>query len=404
MFDKKIIAILTVSSNYESLININRLLHEEILKEFKELHIIDLQNLLLFKKKKNNKKTQFKFRNIKVFKPNNASELISFFNNKKLIAFNCFGKNFLSFKIHYILNKINLTQILLINLGSINNTNAVEIDKHSIKTSLINLLFFYKKKIINYLFKFLTIINLFPKIDYYFDSSRFIIKNINSAFIRKIEKFFPKIKISYFRKAININSRSFDQISKKKHLQEQKYIVFIDTFFEHTDRISREGPIKKKISIEYYSMLSNFLKKLSKIYNKKVIICSHPSNNSKLFLSYLKNFTIKKGKTHEMIRKSFITLFHESSSIFEAIMLKKKIIILKSDLLGDYLSNRIKEYEKLLNLQSIDINDYDFLKKKKLNSLLNISKKKNNYYIKNYLNSDGKDPGYKKIIRLLKKI
>ena len=84
MFDKKIIAILTTSSNYESLIYINRLLHEEILKEFKELHIIDLQNLLLFKKKKNNKETQFKFRNIKVFKPNNASELISFFNNKKL--------------------------------------------------------------------------------------------------------------------------------------------------------------------------------------------------------------------------------------------------------------------------------------------------------------------------------
>ena len=227
---------------------------------------------------------------------------------------------------------------------------------------------------------------------------------MNSSFIRKIERLCPKIKISFFRKAININSRSYDGLSDKKYSNEKKYLVFVDSFFEHKDRVIREGSIEKKNIIEYYSTLARFLKKLSKIYNKKVIICSHPSNNSKLFLSYLKNFTIKKGKTHEMIRKSFITLFHESSAVFEAIMLKKNIIILKSDLLGDYLSNRIKEYEKLLNLQSIDINDYDFLKKKKLNSLLNISKKKNNYYIKNYLNSDGKDPGYKKIIRLLKKI
>ena len=302
------------------------------------------------------------------------------------------------------LNLQNLTQILLINLGSINNTNAIQINKHGIKTSLINLLFFYKKKITNYLFKFLTIINLFPKIDYYFDSSRFIIKNINSSFIRKIEKFFPKIKISYFRKAIIINSRSFDQISKKKYLKEQKYIVFIDTFFEHIDRISREGPIKKQISIEYYSMLSNFLIKLSKIYNKKIIICIHPQNKNKLFLNHFKNFTIKRYKTTEMIRKSFINCIHETSSILDAVILKKNIILLKSNLLGNYLSNRVQQYEKILNLQSIDINDYALLKKKKLNSLLNISKKKNNYYIKNYLNSDGENPGYKKIIKLLKKI
>ena len=53
MLDKKIIAILTTSSNYQGLINVNALLYKKILKEFKELYIIDLQNLILFKKKKN---------------------------------------------------------------------------------------------------------------------------------------------------------------------------------------------------------------------------------------------------------------------------------------------------------------------------------------------------------------
>tara|TARA_A100000164_G_C21777229_1_gene709188 strand:+ start:451 stop:927 length:477 start_codon:yes stop_codon:yes gene_type:complete len=149
--------------------------------------------------------------------------------------------------------------------------------------------------------------------------------------------------------------------------------------------------------------LSNFLKKLSKIYKKKVIICIHPKNNSKIFLKYLKNFSIKKYKTQEMVKNSFISLFHESSSILDAVILKKNIIILKSNLLGNYLLNRVHQYERLLNLQSVDIKDYQSLKKSNLDYILN-SSKRNNSYIKNHLNSDGLIPGYKKVIKLLKRI
>jgi len=399
MFNKKIIAILTTSSNYQRTINFNSLLYREILKEFKELYIIDLKNLIFFKKKKINKKTLFKIKGIKIFKPNNSLELINFFKEKKLIAFNCLGKGLPNFKIYYILNKINLTQILLLNTGLLNN--AVEINKDNV--NFTGLYFFYNKLFTRYIFKFLTIVNIFPKIDYYFDSSKPTIKNINSSFIRKIEKVFPKIKISFFRKAININSRSYDNLLNKKHLKKEKYLVYLDQFPEHGDRIAREGSIKKKVIIEYYSTLANFLKKLSKIYNKKVMICIHPQNNSKFFLRYLKNFSMKKYKTQEMIEKSFITLFHESSAILDAVFLKKNIIILKSDLLGNYISNRVMQYERLLNLQSVDISDYHSLNKNKLDLILN-SSKQSNYYIKNHLNADGLIPGYKKVIKLLTKI
>ena len=402
MFDKKIIAILTTSSNYQGLININNLLYSEILKEFKELYIIDLQNLILFKQKKTKKKSQFKIKNLKIFRPNNSTELISFFSNKKLVGFNCLGKNFSEFKIHYVLNKINLTQILLLNVGYLSNT--IEINKNSITKTFISLYFLCNKKIARYFFKFFTIINIFSKIDYYFDSSKLTIKNMNSSYIRKIEKIFPRISLSYFKKAININSRGYDQLLEKNDLIEEKYLVFVDSFFEHEDRIARDGIINKKNSIEYYTLLANFLRKLSKIYNKKVVICSHPKNNSKLFLSYLKNFTIKKYKTQEMIKKSFITFFHESSSILDAVILKKKIIILRSNLLGNYISNRVRRYEKILNLRSLDINDYHILKKNKLNLMLSSPEKKYSYFIKNNLNTDGINPGYKKIIKLLKTI
>ena len=395
MFNKKTIAILATTSDYQRIINLNSLLYKEILKEFKELYIVDLKNLILFKKKKFNKNKIFKIRGIKIFKPNNSLELINFFKGKKLIAFNCVGKGLPNFKIHYILNKINLTQILLLNIGYLSNT--VEINKN-----YNSIFFFYKKKITHYIFKFLTITNIFPKIDYYLDSSKPIIKNINSSYIRKIEKIFPQIKLSYFRKAININSRSYDDLFYKNYFIKEKYLVFVDSFFECEDRITREGFINQKIIIKYYSTLSIFLKKLSRIYKKKVIICIHPKNNSTLCLKYLKDFSIKKYKTHEMIKQSFITLFHDSSAILDAIILKKNIIILKSNLLGDYFSGRIRQYERLLNLKSVDINDYQSLKKNNLDLKLNSSKKIN--YTKNYLNSDGLIPGYKKVIKLLKRI
>ena len=360
MFNKKTIAILATTSDYQRIINLNSLLYKEILKEFKELYIVDLKNLILFKKKKFNKNKIFKIRGIKIFKPNNSLELINFFKGKKLIAFNCVGKGLPNFKIHYILNKINFTQILLMNIGYLDNT--LEIKKDNV--SFLRLYYFYNKLLTRYIFKFLTIINIFPKIDYYFDSSKPTIKNINSSLIRKIEKVFPKFKISFFRKAININSRSYDDSLNKKYLKKEKYLVFLDSFFEHGDRISIDGSIKKTIIIEYYSTIASFLKKLSKIYNKEVIVCIHPKNNSKLFLKYLKDFPMKKFKTQEMIKQSFITIFHESSAILDAIILKKNIIILKSNLLGNYFSNRVVRYEKLLNLQSVDINDYQSLKKK----------------------------------------
>ena len=141
MSNKKIIAILVENPNYQSLINFNNLLYEEILKEFKELYIIDFQNLIFFKKKKINKKVHFIFKNIKIFRPNSALEFIKFFEKKKLIAFNNLGKGFSTFRIYYILNKVNLTQILLLNLGFLSNT--VEIKKKNIKIFFSSLYFFF---------------------------------------------------------------------------------------------------------------------------------------------------------------------------------------------------------------------------------------------------------------------
>ena len=61
-------------------------------------------------------------------------------------------------------------------------------------------------------------------------------------------------------------------------------------------------------------------------------------------------------------------------------------------------------YINLPGLFFTDLNDYYNLKKSDLNINIEKSKKKYQIYIKNYLNLDGKIPGYKKIINIIKKI
>jgi hypothetical protein len=71
--------------------------------------------------------------------------------------------------------------------------------------------------------------------------------------------------------------------------------------------------------------------------------------------------------------------------------------------MGDYLSKRIEMYINLLGSFYIDLDDYSNLKRNDLDINMKKSKKKYRAYIKNYLNSDGKIPGYKKVINIIKK-
>ena len=125
----KIIGILTTNNDYNSLINQNELLYEEIIKKFKYFYIIDLNKLLFFKKSK--KKIFCKKRNIKYFEPKNSYQLINFLYKKKLVAFSALSVGFNYYRIHYILKKINLSFILLLNIAFL--TNLVEFNPYGIK-------------------------------------------------------------------------------------------------------------------------------------------------------------------------------------------------------------------------------------------------------------------------------
>ena len=113
--------------------------------------------------------------------------------------------------------------MLILNLGNFGNKQTVD----------WNMKFFFKAykhffdKGFYYLFRILTIINIFPKIDLLFHSDTEIIKALNNGISRKFENLFPFFKISFFRKIEKVNSVFFDYYAEDKKKHEKKILYYM---------------------------------------------------------------------------------------------------------------------------------------------------------------------------------
>ena len=402
---KKIFGLLVASEKPEKGLHVQESLYKKISKTFDEFFIINLINFNLSKKKmhKNKYLKNILPHNFKVIIPENKYELNKFLVDKSLVAFDGIGKGLSRFRLRLLIKKYNIRLIFLSNIGYGNHYLGKRIFKKGGEISLKNHFFILKKIIVYCLIKIMILLNLFSRIDIYFESNKTIVNNCNNSLARKIEKIFPFLKICYFKKIIHINSRSFDMLTKPKlNLSEEK-IVFVDANFDHGDRIIREGKTSEKLRLKYFTQLSQFLLELSNIFNKKITICLHPKTNLETYKKYLGEFELCKFKTTENIKQAFIVVFHTSTVIYEAIFLKKKIISLKSNTLGEFLTNLINYQQKLLGLFSYSLDEKKELNKDLL--LAQLEKITRNYdnYIKKEMMADDSIPGEDKIINTVKK-
>jgi len=397
---KKIFGLLVAYENIDGHFILQKSLFEKISKEFDEFFIINLIHLKLIKKKSYDIKYPKNMLpdNFKIITPLNEHELNKFLIDKNLVAFTGIGKDLNSFKIQFLIKKYNIRLIYVQNISGIGNPYL----EKAVSKNFINYFFILKKIIFYLLFKSLTILNLFPKIDIYFESRRAIVNNSNNSLSKKIEKIFPFLKIRYFRKIIHVNSRSFDMLTKPNLNFSEEKIVFIDSNFDNFDRIFREGKIDENLRVRYFALLNQFLLKLSKIFNKKVTICLHPQSDLKTYNKYLSTFELCKFQTNENIIQAFIIIFHESTIINDAIFLKKKIISLKSSTLGEYMMNRISYYQKLLGLFSYTLEEEKELNKDLLQGELEKITEGYDDYIKKEMMTDDSIPGEDKIINTVK--
>ena len=394
---KKIFCLITANKSTERDFNLNPNFYLEISKKFKTFYIINVSQIISNEKKISYNKKFLKIlpKNIKLLNFNKFWDFKKYLNGKKnyeFFAFCALGKTYNCFKIHYLLKKYNFKLFILHNIGMIpTNTGFV----HSRKDTYIFILKEYLKKKLNYFFfRFFVFLNIFPSIEIFFESSKININTLNNYFTKKINKLFPKINLSYYKSIYHINSRSYDELITKRHLLKQDEIVFLDSGFDHPDRVKRSGSATEADRMKYYSMVEAILLQLKKYFNKRIVFTLHPQTDAKIVKKYLKNFKIVKYKTRSHILKAFLVVFHESSSALDSVFLNKKMMVLQSKIMGKYFETINKIYPKFLGIPAYKMENFIKIDKKKL--LKNVSKpnKKILNYIKNYLVKDFKVYNY----------
>ena len=187
-------------------------------------------------------------------------------------------------------------------------------------------------------------------------------------------------------------------------ISEEK-IVMVDTNVNHKDNIQFSGLLIDEQVEKIYKKLEIFLKEISVLYSKPVVVCVHPSQNLNEIKKYMPEFEIVKYKTRENIYKAFLVFFYDSSAIVDAYLLKKRLVVLENALMGKSLTILSKTYPfktgvKKINLQEkLNINDKELF----LKNIEEANKSKKYIdFIENNLQPDGVDNGSKKIINIIK--
>ena len=396
---KKIIGIVVTINDYKKFFIQNSPILNELSLNFESILVVNLLKLKIGNKEneiinENCLPNNFICKNF-----NSTKEFLHFFKDKELIAIQYLSKTLEFFKIHYLLKKLDVKNIMIMNLGNFGNQQTIEWNFKYLFTAYKH----YYVKGFYYIFRILTIINIFPKIDLLFESNIDTINAHNTGISRKFENLFPYLKISYFRKIEKINSFFFDHFTKntktlKKEINNK--ILYVDTPLNHPDRIQREGSVNDEIINKYYKNLNLFLVKLSKLFDMKVLVCLHPKNYS--VRNYFNNFEISNKPTIDTIPSSEIIVFSLSSAVLAGVMYKKKILNIKSNFLGDYLGNISVKYVNSLNFLSHNIDDEFLLSKEDCLKKMRTSLKSYDTFISKRLNCDGNNISTKKIIEKIK--
>lgn len=372
--------------------------YREIIPDEIETYLIDISHLHIIKKDLIDiDTTQISF---KLFRPKNFQELYSFSKKNEIIATIKIKETFLNLRLNFLINLICKKKIIINNMGFYVMSNKISQYKINEKLNFI-----FNVKLNYFIYRILSILNFVKKTDVLITSSGSNLNKFQQGISYKLKKL-TKIDFSYIKKSYKVNSY-FDDISNKNEIEE-KYIVFCDSGFDHKDRILRDGKIKIIDRENYYKSLHEFLKNLSNKFNKEVIFCLHPkaeyppSNN---FDKIKKDFKCIKFETEQYIKKSYLCLFISSLSINIAILLKKNIIIINSNFLGNFYNLRNEVLSEEIKLFNVNIDD-DAYKKFSVNKFkTEFENYLNNYneFIKKNIISDYRISYAEQIKKILKK-
>jgi len=340
---KKYLALIRSFSGIKAHMNVNEYIWKKLSKNFDKVFFINDDNLKFFPnysqewmEKEYNYEEIYKHvpKNVVLFNPKNSEELSDFLEDKTIIAINQFRKLFQDIKTHYLMKKHNIKQIQISNFGhGFGMTQHVPI-KHFFK-----FLNWYNKIFFKKITSLLGILGIVSKIDIRFISDRYVFEEILK---HPIKNFLYKKKLLFTKELVLINSRSYDILLDNKFSLNEDYIVHFNANLNYWQEKEFRGELdEKQISLHYHH-LENFLKKLSKEFNKEVIICIHPGHDLEEAQNFFKDFKVVKLRTREFIYKAFLVTNFDSSVVDDAILLKKRAI----GFISDFMTKNEVEHTK----------------------------------------------------------
>jgi len=401
-FNKPGIYIFIAAEKIMNTLNIYEEIIPKIIKSYGSLTIVNFNKIIhkkiLSKKRieQDIREKKFSSLNLKVVTPLNEVDFINYIHRKNIYAFDSLGKTFLFFKIRHLINKKNIKLILYQDRGAISDAHSYYEINH-----IKGYLFILTKKLTKFLYRFLVLVNYFPNIFIYFESRKKIYKNCILNRRVKLSKLFSSLNIQYFQNIFLINSIAYTKIKNK--IKSENRIVFLDGNYQHPSILMREKKHAIKAN-EYIKKLRDLFQELEKKFNQKVEICLHPTANKINYKKLFPKNLVTQNSTRKSIKSASIVIFHESSVVFDAVYLKKKIISLKTKFLGSWYLSRIQYYQKELKFCSVDLDNFKSIDKENFLKSLNASIKNYDKYIHNNLNADQKNQGSEKVIKILRKL
>jgi len=381
--------------------------YEHLFKSFKKVCIVNVNNLRFLQKKNNlNIKILKNFvpnLNLKFYSLDKFIHLHKFLKKKKIVGIKRFGTSYSELLINIFFKFYNLRLITFYNTGHRNFTTNITSKKINLFKNYLNKILAHKLTV------FLSMVGLVRKVDIRFTSNPDYIRYNKKKITNKIANFF---NLPYAKKLIAINSRAYDIFLNSKFKIKKDYITVLDEQLNDPQWIKFSGVKKKRNITLHYKKLNIYLKKISKVLKKKVIICIHPNDNLKDKKKLFKDFKVLKYKTREYIYKSYLVVFFQSSAIIDAILLHKNITTIRSKILDKnqvsssmYYVDGIKSpISTIDNIENLNLTK-DFLIKNKIIKNTNEIKEDYKNFINKYLCAGTKNTlGVEKIVKSLKLI
>tara|TARA_B100001057_G_scaffold175337_1_gene175999 strand:+ start:44723 stop:45958 length:1236 start_codon:yes stop_codon:yes gene_type:complete len=372
-------------------------------KEFGNIFIINLYNLNFGVKKVDNSNffSQLELGNKYIyFEPKNLKSFKEFIHEKKICGVVSFGIYLSNMKLLYNLKQKNIKLFQISNVGNVNISNLFYFSSNFIK----NFFSIITHRLSHILIVILSNLNILPKVEIRFLSNKRWLPNESKNNLFK--KIFNKLNLRFAKRLEIINSRSFDILMEDKKELSEKYITVLDEIWNDPQYLIYRDKISDTKLNEHYKNLNKKLEMISNFLNKEIIVCIHPNDNFEEKKNFFPNYKVKKYLTRDYIYQSKIIMLFESSAIIDAIILKKKIITLSSNLMDHSQKYHQNHFNNELKIENLNLQD-DLIFDEQTKKKFAYDEEKINFYYEKYIKKniaadESRMMGYKKVSQILK--